>query len=99
MTDHNLDLPDLRGKEERRPHSPRPPHPQPARLGPAIWLRSEFRRGAPSGNPLAAGAVGSCNGTTVQAPNPTTVRAMKELDDGKGQRLDSAEELFRDLDM
>ena len=36
---------------------------------------------------------------TVQVPNPTTVRAMKELDDGKGQRLDSAEELFRDLDM
>lgn len=33
----------------------------------------------------------------VQVPNPTTVSAMKELDDGKGQRFDSAEELFRDL--
>ncbi len=33
----------------------------------------------------------------VQVPNPTTVRAMGELEDGKGQRFDSAEELFRDL--
>jgi hypothetical protein len=33
----------------------------------------------------------------VQVSNPTTVSAMKELDDGKGQRFDSAEELFRDL--
>ena len=36
---------------------------------------------------------------TVQVPNPTTVRAMKELDDGKGQRFNSAAELFRDLDI
>ena len=36
---------------------------------------------------------------TVQVPNPTTLRAMRELDDGKGQRFDSAEELFRDLDI
>ena len=36
---------------------------------------------------------------TVQVPNSTTVRAMKELDDGRGQRFDSAEELFRDLDI
>ena len=35
----------------------------------------------------------------VQAANPATVRAMKELDDGKGQRFDSAEELFRDLEI
>ena len=35
----------------------------------------------------------------VQVPNPTTVSAMKELDDGKGQRFDSAEELYRDLDI
>ena len=35
----------------------------------------------------------------VQVPNPTTVRAMKELEDGKGRRFDSAEELFRDLDI
>ena len=35
----------------------------------------------------------------VQVPNPTTVKAMKELDKGKGQRFGSAEEMFRDLDM
>lgn len=35
----------------------------------------------------------------VQVPNPTTLRAMKELEDGKGKRFDSAEELFRDLDI
>ena len=35
----------------------------------------------------------------VQAPNPTTVEAMKELDDGKGRRFSSAEELLRDLDV
>lgn len=31
--------------------------------------------------------------------NAATVNAMKELDDGKGQRFDSAKELFRDLDI
>ena len=36
---------------------------------------------------------------TVKVPNATTVRAMKELADGKGRRFDSAEELFRDLDI
>lgn len=36
---------------------------------------------------------------TVQVPNPTTLKAMKELDDGKGRRFDRAEELFRDLDI
>ncbi len=35
----------------------------------------------------------------VQAPNPTTLGAMKELEDGKGKRFESAEELFRDLGM
>ena len=35
----------------------------------------------------------------VQAPNATTVEAMKELDAGKGQRFDSAEELFQDLEI
>ena len=35
----------------------------------------------------------------VQVPNATTLEAMKELDDGKGQRFDTAEELFRDLDI
>lgn len=35
----------------------------------------------------------------VQVPNPVTIRAMKELEDGKGKRFDSAEELFRDLDI
>ena len=32
-------------------------------------------------------------------PNATTIEAMKELDDGKGQRVDTAEELFRDLEI
>ena len=35
----------------------------------------------------------------VQVPNATTVMAMKELDEGKGQRFGSVEELFHDLDM
>ena len=35
----------------------------------------------------------------VQVPNATTVEAMKELDDGKGQRFDTAEQLFGDLDI
>ena len=35
---------------------------------------------------------------TVQVPNATTVRAMEELESGGGQRFESAEELFRDLD-
>ena len=33
----------------------------------------------------------------IQVPNDTTVKAMKELDDGKGKRFNSAEELFQDL--
>ena len=33
----------------------------------------------------------------VQVPNATTVKAMKELDAGKGKRFGSAEELFQDL--
>ena len=33
----------------------------------------------------------------VRAPNPTTQKAMKELDEGKGKRFDSAEELFENL--
>lgn len=35
----------------------------------------------------------------VQVPNATTLEAMKELDDGHGQRFDTAEELFRDLEI
>lgn len=35
----------------------------------------------------------------VQVPHPTTVKSMKELDEGKGQRFGNAEELFRDLDL
>ncbi len=35
----------------------------------------------------------------VQVPNATTVKAMKELQEGRGQRFDTAEELFRDLDI
>ena len=34
---------------------------------------------------------------TVRVPNAATVKAMKELDKGKGKRFDSAEELFQDL--
>ena len=33
----------------------------------------------------------------AQAPNTTTVEAMKELEEGKGRRFDSVEALFRDL--
>lgn len=36
---------------------------------------------------------------SIQVPNAATVEAMKELDDGKGRRFDSAKELFRDLDI
>ena len=34
-----------------------------------------------------------------QGPNATTLKAMKELDEGKGKRFGSVEELFRDLDL
>ncbi len=34
---------------------------------------------------------------TVQVPNAETVESMKELDEGKGKRFGSAEELFKDL--
>jgi len=33
----------------------------------------------------------------VAVPNATTRKAMKELDEGKGKRFDSAEALFKDL--
>ncbi|WP_159588551.1 type II toxin-antitoxin system RelB/DinJ family antitoxin [Chelativorans xinjiangense] len=33
----------------------------------------------------------------VKVPNATTVKAMKELDAGKGKRFESADELFEDL--
>ena len=36
---------------------------------------------------------------TVQTPNATTARAVKELDEGRGKRFGSTEELFRDLDI
>ncbi len=35
----------------------------------------------------------------VQVPNATTVEAMKELEQGSGERFDTADELFRDLDI
>lgn len=35
----------------------------------------------------------------VQVPNATTVDAMRELGEGKGQRFESLEELFHDLDI
>ena len=33
----------------------------------------------------------------VQVPNATTVKAMKELDEGRGKRFGNAEELLQDL--
>ncbi len=33
----------------------------------------------------------------VQVPNAATIKAMKELEEGKGRRFGSAEELFQDL--
>ena len=33
----------------------------------------------------------------VQVPNAATVKAMEELDEGKGKRFSNAEELFQDL--
>ena len=33
----------------------------------------------------------------VQVPNPTTVKATEELNEGKGKRFSNAEELFQDL--
>lgn len=36
---------------------------------------------------------------TVQVLNATSIKAMKELDEGKGRRFGNAEELFRDLDV
>lgn len=33
----------------------------------------------------------------VKVPNATTVRAMKELEDGGGTRYGSVEEMFKDL--
>lgn len=33
----------------------------------------------------------------VKVPNSTTVKAMKELEEGRGKRFSSADELFRDL--
>lgn len=33
----------------------------------------------------------------VRVPNATTLKAMKELDEGKGQRFSNAEDFFKDL--
>ena len=33
----------------------------------------------------------------VQVPNPTTVEAMKELEEGRGKRFSNADELFEDI--
>ncbi len=35
----------------------------------------------------------------VQVPNATTVKAMQELEEGKGKRFAGAEDLFQDLDI
>lgn len=34
---------------------------------------------------------------TVKVPNATTVAAMKELDEGRGKRFATADEMFKDL--
>ena len=33
----------------------------------------------------------------VQVPNPTTVKAMKELEEGRGKRFSNVDELFEDI--
>lgn len=33
----------------------------------------------------------------VRVPNATTLKAMKELDEGKGKRFSNAEDFFKDL--
>ena len=33
----------------------------------------------------------------VRVPNATTVKAMQEVDEGKGKRFDTVDELFEDL--
>ena len=35
----------------------------------------------------------------VKVPNAETIRAMNELEAGKGKRFDSADALFKDLDV
>lgn len=34
---------------------------------------------------------------TLQVPNATTVKAMRELEEGRGKRFANAEDLFHDL--
>ncbi len=36
---------------------------------------------------------------TVQVPNATTIEAMAELEQGKGRRFESTEDLLNDLDL
>lgn len=36
---------------------------------------------------------------TIQVPRPATIKAMKELEEGKGQRFENAEGLNQDLDI
>lgn len=35
----------------------------------------------------------------VKVPNATTAKAMRELEQGKGKQFDSADALFKDLDI
>ncbi len=35
----------------------------------------------------------------VQVPNATTIEAMAELDEGRGRRFETTEELLNDLDL
>lgn len=36
---------------------------------------------------------------SVRVPNTATIEAMEELEERKGRRFDSAEDLFRELDL
>ena len=36
---------------------------------------------------------------SVKVPNSATIEAMEELEEGKGRRFDSAEELFREIEL
>ncbi|MCY3714576.1 MAG: type II toxin-antitoxin system RelB/DinJ family antitoxin [Gemmatimonadetes bacterium] len=36
---------------------------------------------------------------SIQVPRPATTKAMKELEEGKGQRFENAEGLYQDLDI
>ena len=53
----------------------------------------------PGGHEVAPGPLRDLASERPEVPNQPTVEAMKELDEGKGERFGSVEELFRDLDI